>query len=384
MNNFVMAKLKWVCKLMKSLYGLKQSGRMWNLVLHNFLTEKGFIQSPHDPCTYMYNENHNIAIVIVWVDDMVIAGNSEACVEKVKGYLKKKFRMTDLGPISCFLGIRFKQEGGVITMDQTEYLKTKIVKFRMDSSRPRSTPCELGGYYEGENSEPNENISLFREMVGSLIYAMTCTRPDLSFVVSKLSQHVSKPTNADFVMLKHVFRYILGTLDCKLIFKKSQNGLLLSGYCDSDWGSSPDRRSMSGYCFALNPEGPAISWKTKKQETIALSTCEAEYMSGCLASQEAIYLSNLFRDMNICSRRTVSVPVLINIDNQGAMDLARNPVNHKRSKHISIKFHFIREKVANNDIELSYIPSGDNVSDMMTKPVPKVKLIKFRQYLFGY
>ena len=104
-------------------------------------------------------------------------------------------------------------------------------------------------------------------MVGSLIYGMTCTRPDLSYVVSKLSQNVSKPTNADVVMLKHVFRYILGTIDHKLNFKKTRNGLLLSGYCDSDWGSSPDRRSMSGYCFSLNPEGPAISWKTKKQET---------------------------------------------------------------------------------------------------------------------
>ena len=330
----------------------------------------------------MYSKDNDIAIVIVWVDDMLVAGNSGDCVDKVKGYLKKRFRMSDLGPISFFLGINFTQDGGVITMDQTEYFKTKIKKFRMEASKPRSTPSEIGGY-EQENTEPYDNISLFREMVGSLIYGMTCTRPDLSWVVSKLSQNVSKPTNADLVMLKHVFRYILGSIDSRLTFRKSKSGLLLSGYCDSDWGSSADRRSMSGYCFSLNPEGPVISWKTKKQETVALSTCEAEYMAGCLASQEAIYLSNLFRDMDVCSPKTERVPVLLHVDNQGAMDLARNPVNHKRSKHISIKYHFIREKVANNDIELSYIRSNDNVSDMMTHAVPKPKLLKFRQYLFG-
>ena len=136
-------------------------------------------------------------------------------------------------------------------MDQTEYFKTKIKKFRMEASKPRSTPSEIGGY-EQENTEPYDNISLFREMVGSLIYGMTCTRPDLSWVVSKLSQNVSKPTNADLVMLKHVFRYILGSIDSRLTFRKSKSGLLLSGYCDSDWGSSADRRSMSGYCFSLN------------------------------------------------------------------------------------------------------------------------------------
>ena len=204
---------------------------MWNLVLHNYLIGKSFVQSPHDPCTYIYSDSHDIAIVIVWVDDIVVAANSEACVAKVKSDMKNKFRMTDVGPISCFLGIRFKQEGGVITMDQTEYVKTKLKKFRMDSCRPRSTPCELASnvIYD-ERSGPNENKSLYREMVGSLIYLMTCTRPDISFVVSKLSQHVANPSNENFVMLKHVFRYLLGTVEYRLTFKKSSSGLLLSGF----------------------------------------------------------------------------------------------------------------------------------------------------------
>jgi hypothetical protein len=154
------SKVRMVCRLQKSLYGLKQSGRMWNLVLHNFLKEKGFIQSPHDPCTYVYSKDNDIAIVIVWVDDMLVAGNSGDCVDKVKGYLKKRFRMSDLGPISFFLGINFTQDGGVITMDQTEYFKTKIKKFRMEASKPRSTPSEIGGY-EQENTEPYDNIPLF-------------------------------------------------------------------------------------------------------------------------------------------------------------------------------------------------------------------------------
>ena len=249
----------------------------------------------------------------------------------------------------------------------------------MDSCKPRSTPCELAGY-DVESEARKENSPIYREMVGTLIYAMTCTRPDLSWVVSKLSQHLANPSDTDFVMLKHVFRYILGTLDYRLTYKKSSNGLLLNGFCDADWGTSLDRKSMSGYCFFLNKDGSAISWKTKKQATVALSSCESEYMALCLATQEAVYLSSLVNDMSLSQK---TEPVVINVDNQGAIALAKNPVHHNRSKHIDIKYHFIRENVANNKIELQYVPSADNIADVMTKPVAKVKLSKFRKLLFG-
>ena len=218
---------------------------------------------------------------------------------------------------------------------------------------------------------------------------MTCTRPDLSWVVTRLSQHLNGPTPVDAVMLKHVFRYLLGTLDYKLTYTKSEGGgLQLFGFSDADWGSSKeDRKSISGYYFSLNKNGPAISWKSKRQSTVALSSCEAEYIAMTHASQEALYLSQLLKDLfpsKSFNPTTInSSGVQINVDNQGAIKLSRNPVHHNRSKHFDIKYHFIRDSIASKKINSVYVPSEDNVADLMTKPFSKVKLRKFEELLFG-
>ena len=158
----------------------------------------------------------------------------------------------------------------------------------------------------------------YREIIGSLIYAMACTRPDLCWIVTKLSQHLDNPTEADWVMVKHVLRYLKGTLDLKLHYKKSSSGLCLSGWSDSDWGSSvEDRRSTTGYLFYLNSEGPPISWNWKKQATVALSSCEAEYMALAASVQECLFLHMLLKDF-----LEGQVSVEIKADNQGAMGLA--------------------------------------------------------------
>ena len=337
-----------VCKLNKALYGLKQSGRMWNTVLSSFLKDKHFTQSQHDPCLYIYRDDPETVFLLHWVDDIIVAATPKL-LSNVKTWLKDRFHMTDLGPICEFLGIRFKQTSGKITMDQSKYLENKLIKYSLNTCKHRTTPCELADYNDHrENDETEVDNKVYREMVGSLIYAMTCTRPDISWSVSKLSQKLSNPSSGDFVMLKHVFRYILGTLDYCLTFRKSSNGLRLTGFSDSDWaGTRSDRRSTSGYIFTLSHDGPAISWKSKKQDSVALSTCEAEYVAACVAAQEAIFLSRVLRDF--CQRTTVpsdhddKPPVIkladnivVNVDNQGAIGLAKNPVSHNKSKHIDI------------------------------------------------
>ena len=192
------------------------------------------------------------------------------------------------------------------------------------------------------------------------------------------------PTQVDFTMLKHVFRYISGTVDYRLTFKKSKNGLKLQAYSDSDWASSPDRRSTTGYYFTLSSVGPALSWKSKKQQTVALSSCEAEYMALCATSKEAIFLSNVLKDINtVVKMPGEQRPVPIHVDNQGAIDLAKNPVHHERSKHIDIIYHFSRECIARKMTVVNYVPSADNVSDVMTKAASKLKLSKFRKALLG-
>ena len=178
--------------------------------------------------------------------------------------------------------------------------------------------------------------------------------------------------------------YLLGTLDFCLTFQKSVHGLRLIGFSDSDWaGELSDRKSTSGYVFSLSNDGPAISWKSKKQDVVALSSCEAEYMAGCAAAQEAIYLSRVFADFVKRGASSVVETVVVNMDNQGAMGLARNPVSHNKSKHIDIKYHFLRDCVVDKKIEIVHVPTSFNVADLMTKPLARVKFSQFRKSMFG-
>ena len=267
-------------------------------------------------------------------------------------------------------------------MDQSFYLRSILERFDMTNCNPRKTPCEIKteSYKAVDVVDQTEaDIRKYREIVGSLVYAMTCTRPDLAWVVTKLSQHLSKPSSKDWMMIKHVLRYIKGTADQKLRFTKSSNGLQLRGFSDSDWGSSEDKRSTTGYMFCLNEHGGAISWKSRKQPTIALSTCEAEYMALVATTQEALFLSTLVRDFGL----STTEPIPLRGDNQGAISLVKNPITHEKSKHIDIKFHFIREKFSEGRISIDHIPTGDNVADLMTKPPTKVKLDNFQEMMFG-
>ena len=185
-----------VWKLNKSLYGLKQSGRNWNIVLNEFFGKNGFSQSAVDACLYFQRDESNIAFIIIWVDDIVVAANSIKLMDNIKNMLKKEFKMKDLGPISWFLGIQFRQTNSGIEMNQSFYLKGILERFNMSDCKPRSTPCELkiDAYDPGtDDIVDSSNDRRYREIVGSLVYAMTCTRPDLAWIVTKLSQHLGKP-----------------------------------------------------------------------------------------------------------------------------------------------------------------------------------------------
>ena len=363
-------KLVW--KLKKSLYGLKQSGRNWNNMLHEFLLQENFVQSFADPCLYTKFVNDSSVIIIVWVDDIIISTDNENKLHDVKKALCKKFKMKDLGRLSWFLGIEFSFENNCIEMKQTKYLEKMLNKFGMSDCKPKAIPCDLSVNKMIYDSEELPDARLYREIVGSLIYVMTGTRPDLCYVVSKLSQYMSKPSKVHLNLAKHCLKYIKGTLNYSLRFQSSDR-LKLIGFCDADWGASEDRFSISGYSFQLSNRGPLISWKSRKQRTVALSSCEAEYVALTDAIQEAKFLRQLFADMTNNHKECVTVFA----DNQGAIALSKNPVHHQRSKHIDIKYHFIRSEIVNGNIELYYVPSEDNVADIFTKAVSKCKLNKF-------
>ena len=363
-------KLYW--KLKKSLYGLKQSGRNWNM-LHTFLTGQQLRQSDSDHCVYVRHDVDIIIIVIIWVDDIIVASNDNEMISKMKLALKDKFQMKDLGRISNFLGIDFKFGKSTISINQTKSIRKMWQRFDMLDSKVKSIPCDQSvSNMSNHDSKDLENPRLYKEIVGSLIYIMTCTRPDLCYTVSKLSQFMHKPTIVHLTTAKHVLKYLNYTQNYSLNFCKSHESKL-HGYCDADWASSEDRKSISGYTFKLHDKGPLISWKSKRQSSVALSSCEAEYVSISVAVQEVKFLTQLLTDMNFnCNK-----PVNLFNDNQGAIALSRNPVQHQRCKHIDIKYHFIRDEIEKGNINLMYVPSEANVADNFTKPVTKPKLLKF-------
>lgn len=369
-----------VWKLNKSLYGLKQSGRNWNILLHDKLISFGFVQSKSDPCAYILSKDDDLTILMVWVDDIIIAANSNFVLNQVKEFLNENFNMKDMGILRWFLGIEFKFERDCIKMNQTQYLRRILDKFNMGDCKPRKTPCDLSSNSNNfTDNSPLENPTLYRELVGSLIYAMTGTRPDLCYIVTKLSQYLSKPTNAHLSLAKHVLRYIKYTIDYELCYRKSKDGLQLYGFSDSDWGQDPDnRKSVTGYCYKLNPDSSPISWKSRKQSTVALSTCEAEYMACSDATCEGIFLKNLLSDF--CCKS--DVPFTLNCDNQSAISLIENPVKHSRSKHIDIKYHFIRDHFCKGILKVSYVCTDENLADIFTKALPRVKLEYFVKFLF--
>ena len=365
-----------VYKLNKSLYGLKQSGRNWNNVLHCFLLDNQFVQSPIDNCMYTKQFGSKMVVILVWVDDIIIAASDMVLMSEAKQMLQERFRMKDLGRLSYFLGIDFKQGDGFVKMNQRRYLSKVLERFEMSSCKPRATPSEQKLEFGSETPcDPRR----YREAVGSLVYAMTCTRPDICWVVSRLSQFLSSPLQEHWTAVKHVLRYLKGTLHYELCYRKCDDGLTLVGYSDADWASATDdRRSTSGYCFSLNKAGPLISWKSRKQPTVALSSCEAEYIALSAAVQEGLYLTQLLKDINeVCG------PVVIFEDNQGAIALSKNPVNRQRSKQIDVRYHFIRTTQNTGKVVVKYCPTADMAADLMTKASTKFKLQKFRRYIFG-
>ena len=205
--------VKLVWRLHKSLYGLKQSGRNWNFVLCEFFFQQGYTQSKVDVCLFTKIEVKNMTMIIIWVDDIIIAASNKYALSNTKDELKRRFRMKDLGAISYFLGIQFRQEENLIEMNQSFYLRHVLERFNMADCKPRSTPCEikLEPYEPTSNEYPFEhNTRKYREIIGSLVYAMTCTRPDLAWIITKLSQHLENPTEVDWMTTKHVLRYIKG------------------------------------------------------------------------------------------------------------------------------------------------------------------------------
>ena len=341
-----------VCKLQKSIYGLKQSARCWNLSIDRFLKASGYTQSDADPCIYSKLKDSSLMIIALYVDDILLASNDLNLLEAEKNVLQTKFEMEDQGEASYCLGMTIERERDkkILNINQKSYLESVLKRFGMADSKPVTTSLEQGKKHEKQpdGSEP-VRAKEYQAIIGCLTYATVAMRPDLSAAVGALSEFMSNPGPEHWIGVKRILQYIKGTIDYGLKFKASNaNNVELQGYSDADWaGDITSRKSTSGYLFQLG--GGIISWRSKRQNIVALSSTEAEYISLTLASQKAIWLRRLLSSIGFKQ----STAMTLYEDNQGALGLSRNPINHARTKHIDIKYHFIREAVESKEVELT-------------------------------
>lgn len=357
-----------VLRLRKSIYGLKQSGREWNFKLDSVLKKMKFVACKNEPCLYKGKMDSNLVLIVVYVDDIIIGCSEISVVHRVKQMIANEFEVSDKGKLHHFLGMEVHREGstGSITLSQSQYIRDLLEQYGMQDCKSVAVPLDAGFQVKCDKDCEKVNLHDYQSLIGSLMYIAISTRPDILHSVSKLAQRNTDPHIEHFAALKRVLRYLSGTLDMKLVYETSDKKL--EGFVDADWGgNSMDRKSYTGFVFFFG--GNIVSWESRKQPSVALSSTEAEYMALSDAAKEAVYLNRLLKEIINFEANAVT----LNIDNQGALKLAENPVYHKRSKHIDIKYHHIRDLVQNQEIRLKYCQTSEMIADIMTKNLSKIK-----------
>jgi transposase InsO family protein len=369
-----------VWRLRKALYGLKQAPRQWNRKLDEFLRSLGFQRSEADHSLYVHGDpatgESAYVVIAVYVDDLIIAG-AERDVLDSKSKLASRFKMTDMGEVQWLLGLEVQhdKERKLFKLSQRKYIESVLERFGMADSKPVKTPMEQSVRLTADMSpgDDRERATMaavpYRSAVGSLMYAMVATRPDIAAAVGAVSRFAENPGHQHWLAVKRIMRYLRGTSDWALhVGGTGAGGVTLQGYSDADWAGDLDtRRSTTGYVFTLG--SGSIAWASKRQATVAQSTTEAEYMAVSSAAREAMWLRQLMTDL----RMPVQLPITLYSDNQGGIALTKNPVLHQRTKHVDIKHHYIRELVEAGTVNLAYVSTADMVADVLTKALPREK-----------
>ena len=371
-------------RLLKSLYGLKQSARLWNTTLNEYLVSVGFRRSKADLCLYTKRDPRGLTIIIVFVDDIIVMASSIDLVEEFKAHIKTEFQIKDNGLLTYFLGIEFKFTDSTVQMSQELYCQSILDRFNMSNCFPQNTPCVSNIFHllkEHRYDRPMSDPTLFRELVGSLLYLQQVSRPDISFIVNIIGRQMSSPNQFHWELGKHVLKYLQGTKSFSLNYRKT-NKMQLTGLSDSDYANAIDGKSTSGYVFLLGDNNSPVSWRSGKQKLVSTSTCNAEYIALSECVCECLWLQFLLDDLRI--KNLKYRPGNIFCDNTSACSLAQNPCHHNSSKHIEVKHHHVRDHVARQHILLTHIPSVQNLADGFTKSLPHAAFVKFPNKLRDY
>ncbi|XRB11335.1 retrovirus-related Pol polyprotein [Pseudoscourfieldia marina] len=356
-----------ICRLLKSLYGLKQAGRNWYLDLKDYLVELGF--KPGEVDIGMYSAavgTENEIWILVYVDDIIFASKNEQTKDIFAGHLRKKYRITEPAQLTWALGMKvsFAADGIILTQDL--YVSKILERFGFTSAaKSATTPLAHGTTLTRADEEDAEARHLAQQFVGAILYAAVISRPDLSSTVRVMSHVMSKPPSNFEACKKHVLRYLSGTINRGIKYNTNSNvPLKLIGYCDASWGDNHEnRRSTSGYIFFLN--GGPISWASYLQTTVALSTVESEVMALTEAIKEAIYIRRLLESLGAAQEG----PTIIYTDSTGAEALVDHPTSHRRTKHIEIRREFIKYHIEHETVKIERVSTKDQLADIMTKPL---------------
>lgn len=359
-----------VCRLLRSLYGLKQASREWNVKFDSFLRKFNFIPSSADPCVYRGFVNNIFVFLGLYVDDGMVFAETEEALNEVINVLRSAFDITTCN-LNTFVGIQIERdkENHSIFIHQKNYIERILARFNMSEAKHVSVPIDPHSIANIMNDKGNGyNDYPYRAAIGSLIFLSQLTRPDIIFAVNILSRYLTCHTEVHWRAVKHVFRYLAGTADLGICYRKTDVNPDLLAYSDADYaGDLVTRRSTTGYIFLLS-NGP-ISWCSQRQKIVSLSTTEAEYVAASMASRELIWLRRLLSEVcNPCDKATE-----LRIDNQSAIKLVKNPEFHKKTKHIDIHCHFIREQLVKGDLCVNYVRSEDQYADFLTKALAKEK-----------
>ena len=416
----------YVWKLKKSLYGTKQAGLNWNINFDKTLRSTGLHRLKSDNCVYVkQSRTGNFIIVLIWVDDAIpcyhISDESEWL--EIKLVLEKKYNIKEITDDVHILGMRIirDRQNRTLKLDQLDYIRKMLKEFNMNNSRPNQTPtssyklskkdCPTNivdntqGVNNNNNNKNNSNnnnnnrvqeIRFYQQLVGSLNYASICTRPDTTYAVHTVSLFMTNPGEKHLSACKTLLRYYQGTAELGLTYNAnysintnqqllmprnpSQFHFIIDAYSDSDWaGDLDNRHSTTGYIIKLN--GNTISWRTKKQNKVALSSCEAEYYAMASCIQELIWMRQFLHELLKYDPRYHKDCININlyVDNQSAIQLSKNDMHHDRSKHIELRYHFIREEIKFNNIHVTYIDTANQLADILTKGLSKIIFNKLRE-----
>lgn len=358
-----------VCKLVKSLYGLKQAPKQWHEKFDNTLLSNGFRINECDKCVYVKQYKHACVIICLYVDDMLIMGNNLDVINQTKQMLSSFFDMKDMGVADVILGIKIQRNPDGYTLTQSHYIEKILRRFGHFDDKPVVTPFDPSTRLKKNQGDSVSQLE-YTQVLGSLMYLMNCTRPDLAYTVSRLSRYSSNPGRDHWFALVRVLRYLKHTMHYGLHYTKYPP--ILEGFCDANWISNlSDSKSTSGYVFTLG--GAAVSWKSCKQTVNTRSTMEAEFVALDKAAEEAEWLRGFLEGIPWVTKPVSAICVYC--DNMAAITRAKNQIYNGKSRHIRRRPKSIRDLLKNGVISIDYIKSNENIADPLTKGLNREQVL---------